>query len=178
MEKAYSFSELKKTNDVREHSYVNSITGSQRHELMFAPYQISASEYRTMAFLYFRQAEAEPSVIADSLRVPRQKVTRVLDSLEKKGYVIRKEHPTDRRRIYASLLPEGEKLARELIELETSYSDDVLDSFTPKEIEQYRDLFWKMQKVRIDVLRRYLEARGDDVSVLNYLLSRFESAVE
>ena len=178
MGKAYTLAELKQTNDIREHSYVNSITGSQRHELMFAPYQVSASEYRTLAFLYFRQTEAEPSVIADSLRVPRQKVTRVLDSLEKKGYVIRKEHPTDRRRIYASLLPEGETIARELIELETSYSDDVLASFTPEEIGQYRDLFWRMQKVRLDVLRRYLVARGDDVSEIDSLLRGFDRTAE
>ena len=170
MEKKYTFEEMKRKHEMREHAHTHALTGSQRHELLFSPYHVNPMEYRTLAFLYFREEEVEPSIIADSLGIQRQTMTRILDGLEKKKYVTRKVHPTDRRRVHIQLLPEGEKLARELVGIETAYADAVEKRFSPEEMKLWREMFWRMQKARDEVMGSFLEMR-DHVAELESMLS-------
>lgn len=157
--KEYSFQELKDKYNAREGSYVHGLNGAERHELMFEPYHITPTEYRVLGFLYVNGNEAEPSVIADSLHVLRQTMTKIIDSLENRGFVMRKEHPSDRRRVYIALLPEGTLLAKQLLQLETAYADRVEQYFEPEELATYRKLFWKMQTARDEALRSFLDMR-------------------
>lgn len=157
--KEYSFDELKEKHLRRERTYIHTLTGAERHELMFAPYHIAATEFRVLGFLFFNGNEAEPSVIADSLHILRQTMTKIIDGLEKRSIVVREIHPSDRRRVHVRLLPEGYSLAKKLVELETAYSDRVEQYFTPEEMNTYRDLFWRMQSARDEALRNFLEMR-------------------
>lgn len=51
-----------------------------------------------MVEIYANKSGCEASQIADHLYLPRQTMTYAIDSLEKDGYIVRQNHPTDRRR--------------------------------------------------------------------------------
>ena len=144
----------------REKMLTRSISGQRRHELLFESYNVSPTEYRVLAFLLYSPNGTEPSIIADTLCVRRQTMTKVLDSLEKKKLVFRSLHPSDRRRVYVQLLPAGETLAEELLTVETDYNEKVATHFTAEEMETYRYLFMKMQDVRDEELAVILENRN------------------
>ena len=57
----------------------------------------------------------EPAAIAKAIRLPRQTVTFVLDTLEKKGLATRKPHSHDRRRKVVQLTAKGHRLAENTI---------------------------------------------------------------
>lgn len=157
----YSFEQLKELHQKREETYISSLSGQRRHEIMFEPFNVSPTEYRVLAFLYFNGREAEPSVIADSLHILRQTMTKVIDSLEKKSFVSRREHPTDRRRVFITLLPEGASSAEKLVSMETDYCNLVDEQFSKEELDTYHELSWRIQKVSDDTLRSFL-AEIDD----------------
>lgn len=75
----------------------------------------SRSTLEVLLYLYRVQKEAEPSVIADFLYVPRQTMTSLLDKMEGNGFVVSKPHPTDRRRKLIILTPEGNKTISKLL---------------------------------------------------------------
>lgn len=143
----------------REESLLRTNAGQKRHELLFEPYGVTPLEYRVLAFLLYHSEGVEPSVIADSLSILRQTATKVIDSLEKKGFITRTIHPTDRRRLYIILLPEGNCVSEQLLELETEYNLNVEAHFTPEEIQTYRRLFQKMMDARDSELQIILERR-------------------
>ena len=53
------------------------------------------------------RGQMSPSEIGERLIVTRATVTGVLDSLERRGYVTRSPHPTDRRSVVVELTPAG-----------------------------------------------------------------------
>ncbi len=58
-----------------------------------------------------------PADLSDEVGLTRSAMTGALDSLEKFGYVIRGQHPTDRRMVVISLTPSGrEFIAEHLVE--------------------------------------------------------------
>lgn len=161
MKHEYTFDQLKELHEKREYAYTKSLSGQRRHEIMFDPYNVSPTEYRALAFLYFNGHEAEPSIIADSLEILRQTMTKVIASLEKKGLVSRREHPTDRRRVYIKLLPKGIQVAEELVVLETDYCRMVDSNFSQEELDTYHDLSWRLQKISDDTLQSLMASRGE-----------------
>ena len=160
MARKYSDDKLKERFEHREKYFSSSLSGGKQHDLLFEPYHVTGTEYRVLAVLFFTNGACEPSVIADKLNILRQTMSKVTDSLAAKALVTRSAHPTDRRRIFIRLSPEGETLARELLTLETDYNSAVTEHFTPEELERYRQLFQKMHAAREIELRRILEARA------------------
>lgn len=160
MKETYTEEEYRKLYEHRERFHLSTLSGKTRHEQLFEPYGVSPTEFRTLSFLVWNPVGSEPSVIADSLMILRQTMTKVIDSLESKGLAERTLHPKDRRRVYVRLLPAGVELAKKLLELETDYSEAVESHFTPEELENFRRLFWKMQNAREEELRRILEERA------------------
>ena len=57
--------------------------------------------------IYANKSGCEASQIADHLYLPRQSMTYALDSLENDGYIVRQNHPTDRRRKNIILTEQG-----------------------------------------------------------------------
>ena len=54
-----------------------------------------------------------PSELADALGYTRPRMTRILDSLESKGYVVREPDPNDRRRVIARCTEAGREHAHD-----------------------------------------------------------------
>ncbi len=133
--------------------------GHRRHLQLFEPYGVTPTEYRVMAFLLGYPEGVEPSVAADSLRVLRQSMTKLVDTLEGRGLVTREAHPTDRRRVNLKLLPKGQELVRMLVELDMEYMRHVVTHFAPGEIEEYDRLRLKMDEAQETELKNILEKR-------------------
>jgi len=159
MKKNPTDEELEREYRRRESFFSKRLSGNRQHEMLFEPYNVSPTEYRALAFLLFCPGGSEPSVIADTLCILRQTMTKVVDSLERKGLVTRTGHPSDRRRVSVVLEPKGEALARELLILETRYQESVDARLTPEELETYHRLFWRIQEIRQEELDRILSSR-------------------
>ena len=84
------------------------------------------------------------------------------DSLATKGYVERVIHPYDRRKVYINLLPEGRRIARELLCLESDYLARVDGRFTPEELETYHDLSGRIQAARAAVMEEIINERAQE----------------
>ena len=157
--KHYTDRELRELHEQRENTFSVTLRGQRRHAILFEPYNISHTEYRVLALLFFTGG-CEPSVIADRLMILRQTITKVIDSLESKGYAERAEHPYDRRKVFINLLPEGKRVARELLCLESDYLDRVDRQFTQEEMDTYRSLSGRIQETRTAVMQAILAERA------------------
>jgi len=151
----YTDRELLELHERREQIFSVTLMGQRRHAILFESYNISHTEYRVLALLFFSQG-CEPSVMADKLMILRQTMTKVIDSLEAKGYAVRTVHPYDRRKLFITLLPEGKKIVRELLCLESDYIDRVDSQFTQEELDAFHSLSARMQHARESVMREIL----------------------
>ena len=157
--KHYTDRELKQLHEQRENTFSVTLTGQRRHAILFEPYNVSHTEYRALALLFFSNG-CEPSVMADRLMILRQTMTKVVDSLETKGFAVRTVHPYDRRKLFINLLPEGRRIARELLCLESDYLDRVDRQFTAEELETYRALSGRIQDARTAVMQEIMDERA------------------
>ena len=66
--------------------------------------------------LHLHPEDSEPAAMAAANQFPRQTVTFLLDTLEKKGLAVRKPHPNDRRRKRVQLTPKGQRLAESMFQ--------------------------------------------------------------
>jgi DNA-binding MarR family transcriptional regulator len=74
-------------------------------------YQLPANVCMVLMHLHLHPEDSEPAAMAAANHFPRQTVTFLLDTLERKGLAIRKPHPNDRRRKRVQLTPKGQRLA-------------------------------------------------------------------
>ncbi len=159
----YTDRELLELHERREQTFSVTLRGQRRHAILFEPYNISHTEYRVLALLFFSHG-CEPSVMADKLLILRQTMTKVVDSLETKGYAVRTVHPYDRRKLFINLLPEGKRIARELLCLESDYIDRVDSQFTQEELDTYHDLSARIQRAREAVMQEIVAERGGEMN--------------
>ena len=160
----YTDQELLEQHNRREQTFSVTLTGQRRHAILFEPYNVSHTEYRVLAMLFF-SGGCEPSVMADRLMILRQTMTKVIDSLEEKGYCVRTVHPTDRRKLFVTLLPEGRKIARTLLCLETDYLERVDSQFTAEEMATYRELCRRIQDARTEVVQEIIRERSGEKDI-------------
>ena len=143
----------------RETSYRYSAETDKRHELLFAPYDVSFSVFRVLSYLLLNEGGATPSQIADELMNLRQSMTKILDALEKRELVCREIDPSDRRRIRVKLLPAGEALSVELLALEDSFLVKMGKYISDEERKAYRVLEKKMYDAKVAALSDILRER-------------------
>lgn len=79
---------------------------------------------------------AEPAQIADTAFIPRQTMTALLDKLEAAGLVVRREHPSDRRRKIVCLTKPGFEKAAEIWAGIDAFEEGVMSVLSPHESRQ------------------------------------------
>ncbi len=72
----------------------------------------------------------EPAVLADQVNMLRQTMTLTLDQLEKRGYLCRTPHKTDRRRKIVTLTPPGQAFAAEVLDVVTGFELAAMEALT------------------------------------------------
>jgi DNA-binding MarR family transcriptional regulator len=77
------------------------------------PFDLTPSSGLVLGILADAEAPLPPNQIAERLIISRASVTSLLDSLERRGYVQRLPHSTDRRMLLIQLTPKGRQIAHE-----------------------------------------------------------------
>ena len=98
---------------------------------------VNRNIYNVLRFVKKYHDGVEPSVIAEQLSMLRQSVSNMVYDMEKKGLVISKNHPVDRRRILVSLTPQGAELEKTLSREMRELHNSVFTHFTIEEMQTY-----------------------------------------
>ena len=107
-------------------------------EFMFRSqlYHLPANSCMVLVHLHLHPEDSEPAAMAAANYFPRQTVTFILDTLEKKGLAVRKPHPKDRRRKLVQLTSKGRQLAnqmfRDIVNFESSALAKIEDVDIPR----------------------------------------------
>ncbi len=78
--------------------------------------------------------------VADFIAMDRGGTSRSISRLEDRGYVQRKDDPTDRRRSYVELTPEGWELHEKIVHFALAREERLLKNVSPEDSARLRDL--------------------------------------
>jgi DNA-binding MarR family transcriptional regulator len=102
------------------------------------PLGIGAKQAALMRLLA-KQGKASLAELSRATLTDPASTTRSVNILSKKGWVKRKDHPTDNRRWELALTPQGEKMAVKVLKTYSQLSHEVAEALSPVE----RDAFIK-----------------------------------
>lgn len=114
------------------------------------PLGITFARYEVLVLLSFSANRRLPlSTIGERLMVHPTSVTNAMDRLERQGLVRRVADPSDRRRTFAELTPEGETLLAEATQKVTSI-DFAITGLTDEQQDQTFDLLRQLRSTAGD----------------------------
>ena len=88
----------------------------------------------TLMSLYLHPEIFGPATMAKNALFPRQTMTFILDTFEKKALAVRKPHPNDRRRKIVQLTPKGRKLAAAMFKDFLNFEQKALQPIADSEL--------------------------------------------
>lgn len=91
-----------------------------------------------------------PGALAVQQKVQPPSMTRVLASLESRGYVLRRPHPTDRRQVLVDVTPAGQELLAEEVRAHEAWLCKRISELSPYDQETLRNA--------VEVIDRLLES--------------------
>jgi DNA-binding MarR family transcriptional regulator len=113
---------------------------SNRVHAMFAkgiePYGIAPEQFATMKMIS-EDDEINQSKIATMLAKGRPTVSRTLDALEKKGFIIRDKDDADRRIKHIRLTLKGKAVLDAVTPMAKAFNETLYGQFTPQEVETF-----------------------------------------
>jgi DNA-binding MarR family transcriptional regulator len=120
--------------------------GSSFPEDPNAEHRITATRFDALEALSRHGGTAKPAELRDTLHLPAQTITSVLDQLQAAGLVTRSPHPRDRRSTVAELTPAGretvDRICPPLIDIEK----DCMSALSQAEQDQLISLLTKIQE--------------------------------
>lgn len=109
------------------------------------PFGLSPSSGLVLGILADAEGPLPPNQIAEKLIISRATVTGLLDSLEKRGYVRRLPHASDRRMLLIELTETGRQVAQEFRQVVHQNEYHWQTDFTEQEQEQLIGLLHRLQ---------------------------------
>ena len=106
-------------------------------------YPINATEFAVMEFLYSK-GEKSIQEIRDRILLASGSATYVVDSLEKKEYVIRKICQKDKRVTYIRLTEEGIKLIDDIFPIHKKNTKRIFEKINDKELVILKEILKKI----------------------------------
>ncbi len=94
-------------------------------------YNLNSSEFGVLELLY-NKGDQPIQKIADKILVTSGTITYVINKLENKGFVLRKNCEKDKRVFYASLTEEGQQFISKVFEDHVNFLDDLLSNLDDK----------------------------------------------
>jgi len=82
---------------------VNSVLGNER---IAREFDLLVTDLQTLHLLVLREDVRTPKLLSEATGLPTSTVTRVVDRLERAGYIRRVDDPRDRRKVNIELVPE------------------------------------------------------------------------
>ncbi len=120
---------------------------------LIQPFGLSPSSGLALGILADAGSALPPHQIAERLIISRATVTGLLDSLEKRGYVRRLPHSSDRRMLLIELTDSGRQVAHEFRQLVHQHEKTWLSGFNQTEQEQLIALLRRLQLTLADSKR-------------------------
>lgn len=109
------------------------------------PFGLNPSSALVLGILADSSAPLPPNDIADRLILSRASVTSLLDSLEQRGYVVRRAHPTDRRMLLIELTQVGRTTAHECRLVVHRHQKTWMASLSEQEQSQLIDMLHRIR---------------------------------
>ncbi|MEO2109133.1 MAG: MarR family transcriptional regulator [Actinomycetota bacterium] len=103
----------------------------QRIDGLLKPFDLTFARYEILQLLSFSRTGSLPmGAIGRRLQVHPTSVTSAIDRLERQGFVVREDHPTDRRAKLATLTEEGRAVVKQATAVlnEEVFSDPGVDA--------------------------------------------------
>lgn len=101
-------------------------------------YGVNPTEFMVLELLYNKGPQAI-QVIGNKVLLASSSITYVIDQLEKKNFVTRKQNPEDRRVTLVSLTEAGQKLMSEIFPQHSSVIQELFEDLTEDELAKLAD---------------------------------------
>lgn len=111
-------------------------------------------EHFIVQYINMQGRKVQPSEISNEMRISSARVAAALNSLEKKGFIVREIDPSDRRRILVDLTDEGKQTAHKI---SMHMVEGVHALFAEIGVEDARDLIRIIKKIAV-----FMEAHHGD----------------
>ena len=112
---------------------------------LIQPFNLSPATGLVLSILADSETPLSPNAIADRLIISRASVTSLLDSLEKRGFVKRQPHLTDRRMLLVELTDSGRQVANQFRPIVHQHQKVWLKALNKKEQEQLIQMLHRLQ---------------------------------
>jgi DNA-binding MarR family transcriptional regulator len=118
------------------------------HEVspVFAEHRITPTRFDALEALSRHGGTARPAELRDTLHLPAQTITSVLDQLQAAGLVKRSPHPRDRRSTIAEITPAGRETVDRICPPLTDIEKDCMSTLSQAEQDQLISLLIKIQE--------------------------------
>lgn len=110
--------------------------------------EVLHGEVTVLQYIYRSNAEVVPSKIGDDIGVSSARIATTLNSLEKKGLIIREINPNDRRHILVKLTEKGEKEAQKRYKKIIEHIANVLKLLGEEDAVEYVRILDKLTKLQ------------------------------
>lgn len=117
---------------------------------LIQPFSLSPATGLVLSILADSETPLSPNTIADRLIISRASVTSLLDSLEKRGFVKRQPHLSDRRRLLVELTDSGRQVANQFRPIVHQHQKVWLKALNEKEQEQLIQMLHRLQASLMD----------------------------
>ena len=117
---------------------------------LIQPFNLSPATGLVLSILADSETPLSPNTIADRLIISRASVTSLLDSLEKRGFVKRQPHLSDRRRLLVELTDSGRQVANQFRPIVHQHQKVWLKALNEKEQEQLIQMLHRLQASLMD----------------------------
>ena len=114
------------------------------------PFDLTPSSGLVLGILADAESQLPPNEIAERLILSRASVTSLLDSLERRGYVRRLPHPTDRRMLLIELTDVGRRIAHEFRLVVHRHQKEWMATLSEKEQDQLVNMLHRLQAALAD----------------------------
>lgn len=149
-------------------SFFNSLQSLYDTDPFASLTEFCQGENRVLMYLNLNDyKDIYPSDLSEALYVTRQRITSILSSLRKKGYVSLEHAENDRRRVYIKLTSDGKNYITERQNEAENYLDCFIESFGEENVSE----FTRMINLTIEKMQDYTN-KSDNKNVKH--LSNFK----
>jgi len=117
---------------------------------LIQPFNLSPATGLVLSILADSETPLSPNAIADRLIISRASVTSLLDSLEKRRFVKRQPHLSDRRMLLVELTNSGRQVANQFRPIVHQHQKVWLKALNKKEQEQLIPMLHRLQASLMD----------------------------
>jgi len=133
----------------------NMLRGKKAYARMIDPvckkYKLTRNELDILLFLHNNPDFNRASDIVSRRGIAKSHVSMSVNSLEKRGLILRETDPEDRRTIHLILAPEAHDMAREGRSAQERYFHKLYEGLSPEEIILWKTVIYKVNKNLADM---------------------------